>query len=156
MRKQWLIMALLLVPLVSVAVVFPTARPVEAWGLSTHQFIVSEAYSSVSNASWAEAFQYYSPELLSGSTAPDSAWQDWDNHLYYPETGEHGAPAAAQRWYDFAVANFTAETWEDGFFALGVASHYMVDPAICVHTDQAGSPEAPTFFEGHSAYEGDI
>ncbi|MHA2027426.1 MAG: zinc dependent phospholipase C family protein, partial [Candidatus Thorarchaeota archaeon] len=156
MRKHWLIMALLLVPLVSVAVIFPSAKPVEAWGLTTHQYIVSESYSSVTNTSWATAFQYYSPELLSGSTAPDSAWQDWDNHLYYPETGEYYAPDAAQKWYDFAVANFTLENWEDGFFALGVASHYMVDPAICVHTDQAGSPEAPTFFEGHSAYEGDI
>ncbi|MHA2079403.1 MAG: zinc dependent phospholipase C family protein, partial [Candidatus Thorarchaeota archaeon] len=156
MRKHWLIMALLLVPLVSVAVIFPSAKPVEAWGLTTHQYIVSESYSSVTNTSWATAFQYYSPELLSGSTAPDSAWQDWDNHLYYPETGEYYAPDAAQKWYDFAVDNFTLENWEDGFFALGVASHYMVDPAICVHTDQAGSPEAPTFFEGHSAYEGDI
>jgi hypothetical protein len=149
-------MALLLVPLVSIAVIFPSAKPVEAWGLTTHQYIVSESYSSVTNTSWATAFQYYSPELLSGSTAPDSAWQDWDNHLYYPETGEYYAPDAAQKWYDFAVDNFTLENWEDGFFALGVASHYMVDPAICVHTDQAGSPEAPTFFEGHSAYEGDI
>lgn len=153
MRKQWLIMALLLVPLVSVAVVFPNAKPVEAWGLTTHQFIVSESYSSISNTTWATVFQYYSPELLSGSTAPDSAWQDWDNHLYYPETGEYDAPDAAQRWYDFAVANFTSDNWEDGFFALGVASHYMVDPAICVHTDAQGDPAV---FDGHSAYEGDI
>ena len=153
MRKHWLIMALLLVPLVSVAVVFPTAKPVEAWGLTTHQFLVSESYSSVTNTSWAAAFQYYSPELLSGSTAPDSAWQDWDNHLYYPETGEYYAPDAAQRWYDYAVANFTLDNWEDGFFALGVASHYMVDPAICVHTDAQGDPAV---FDGHSAYEGDI
>jgi len=94
--------------------------------------------------------------VISGSTAPDTAWQDWDNHLYYPETGEYYAPIAAQRWYDFARANFTSENWEDGFFALGVASHYMVDPAICLHTDQAGSPEPPTNYEGHSAYEGDI
>lgn len=146
-------MALLLVPLVSVAVVFPNAKPVDAWGLTTHQFLVTEASSGITNASWAAAFQYYSPELLSGSTAPDQAWQDWDNHLYYPETGEHDAPYAAQRWFDFAVANFTAETWEDGFFAIGVASHYMVDPAILLHTDAAGDPAV---FDGHSAYEGDI
>jgi hypothetical protein len=149
-------MALLLVPLVSVVVVFPTIEPVSAWGLTTHQFIASEASSEVTNASWATAFQYYSPEVLAGSTTPDQAWQDWDNHLYYPETEEYTAPHAAQRWYDFARANFTSESWEDGFFALGVASHYLVDPAICVHTDQAGSPEAPTFYEGHVAYEGDI
>jgi hypothetical protein len=150
MRKQWFIMALLLVPLVSVVVVFPNARPVEAWGLSTHQFIVSESYSSMTNTSWKAVFQYYSPELLAGSTTPDQAWQDWDNHLYYPETGEYNAPLAAKAWYDFAVANFSLENWEDGFFALGVASHYMVDPAIPLHTDASGN------YPGHSGYEGDV
>ncbi len=143
-------MALLLVPLISVAVVFPTAKPVAAWGLSTHQFIVSESYGSISNTSWAAAFQYYSPELLAGSTTPDQAWQDWDNHLYYPETEEYNAPWAAQTWYDFARANFTLENWLDGFFALGVAAHYMVDPAITLHTDASGN------YPGHSGYEGDI
>ncbi|MFW9795005.1 MAG: zinc dependent phospholipase C family protein [Candidatus Thorarchaeota archaeon] len=152
-------MALLLVPLVSVAVVFPTARPVSAWGLTTHQFLVTEASSSIINTTWANAFQYYSPELISGSTAPDQAWQDWDNHLYYPETGEYYAPFAAQAWFDMALANFTLggegadEYWEYGFFALGVASHYMADPAICLHTDAAADPAV---FDGHSAYEGDI
>jgi len=146
-------MALLLVPLISVAVVFPAAKPVAAWGLVTHQFIVTESYGSISNTSWATAFQYYSPELISGSTAPDTAWQDWDNHLYYPETGEYNAPWAAQTWYDFARANFTLENWEDGFFALGVAAHYMDDPAIPLHTDSAGDPAV---FDGHSAYEGDV
>ncbi|TET06768.1 MAG: hypothetical protein E3J86_14575 [Candidatus Thorarchaeota archaeon] len=153
MRKQWLIMALLLAPLISVAVVFPTAKPVAAWGLVTHQFIVSESYGSITNTSWATAFQYYSLELISGSTAPDQAWQDWDNHLYYPETEEYNAPWAAQTWYDFARANFTLENWSDGFFALGVAAHYMMDPAIPLHTDAAGDPAV---FDGHSAYEGDI
>ncbi len=150
MRKQWLIMALLLVPLVSVVVVFPMAKSVSAWGLVTHQFLVTESSNSISNSSWAAVFQYYSPEILAGSTTPDQAWQDWHNHLYYPETGEMDAPWAAQRWYDFARANFTAENWEDGFFALGVASHYMVDPAIPVHTDASAD------YPGHSAYEGDI
>ncbi|MFX1482117.1 MAG: zinc dependent phospholipase C family protein [Promethearchaeota archaeon] len=153
MRKQWLVMALLLVPLISVAVVFPSAKPVSAWGLATHQFLVTEASSAITNASWAAAFQYYSPEILEGSTTPDQAWQDWDNHLYYPETGEYYAPYAAQRWYNLARANFTSESWEAGFFALGVAAHYMVDPAICLHTDAAGDPAV---FDGHSAYEGDI
>ena len=150
MRKQWLIMALLLVPLVTVVVVSPTIKPVSAWGLVTHQFLVNEASNDISNSSWADAFQFYSPEVLAGSTTPDQAWQDWDNHLYYPETGEKFAPIAAQRWYDFARANFTLENWEDGFFALGVASHYLVDPAICLHTDARGD------YPGHSAYEGDI
>ncbi|MFW9806980.1 MAG: zinc dependent phospholipase C family protein, partial [Candidatus Thorarchaeota archaeon] len=146
-------MALLLVPLVSVIVISPTVKPVSAWGLVTHQFLVNEASSDISNSSWADAFQYYSPEILAGSTTPDQAWQDWDNHLYYPVTGEKFAPIAAQRWYDFARANFTLENWEKGFFALGVAAHYLADPAICLHTDAAGDPAV---FDGHSAYEGDI
>ena len=53
-----------------------SATPVKAWGLATHMFIVSEVMEHISNDSWAEAFDYYSPEVLSGSTTPDQAWQD--------------------------------------------------------------------------------
>ena len=52
-------------------------------------------------------FDFYIPELLAGSTTPDQAWQDWHNHLYYPETGEYDAPYAASKWYNNTYENFT-------------------------------------------------
>jgi hypothetical protein len=148
MKRKWVVLALLLVPLLPAAVVLPNAIEADAWGLVTHMFIVNECIDDITNQSWAEAFDYYSPELIQGSTTPDQVWQDWMNHLYYPEYGNGTAPQAAQRWFQFARDNFTIGNWEDGFFAAGVMSHYAVDPCIPVHTGPNWS--------GHSAYEGDI
>ncbi|MFW9849919.1 MAG: zinc dependent phospholipase C family protein [Candidatus Thorarchaeota archaeon] len=148
MKKSSFILMILLVSTIPFAITLPMAQPAEAWGLTTYMFIVSEASDGISDTGWSEAFAYYLPELMSGSTTPDQAWQDWDNHLYYPETGEHHAPWAAQLWYDYAKANFTAGEWEKGFFAAGVMSHYFADPNIPIHTDDP--------FPGHAGYEGDI
>jgi hypothetical protein len=102
----------------------------------------------IHTSSWYEAYEYYAPEVLAGCTTPDQAWQDWDNHLYYPETGEHNAPTAAARWFNFTRDNFTAGNWEAGFFAVGVMTHYFSDPCIPVHTDE--------YWPGHVGYESDI
>ncbi len=149
-----------------IAAILPMATQVDAWGLATHMFIVDKATEHLSNETWAEAFNYYSPELLGGSTTPDQAWQDWDNHLYYPETGEHNAPSAASRWYNYARNNFTAAAaaegpeamnyWEVGFFSAGVMSHYASDPCIPVHTDDIEDEIPELAWPGHSAYEGEI
>jgi hypothetical protein len=111
-------------------------------------YIVDTAVNAITNSSWLEVFQYYLPELITGSTTPDQVWQDWDNHLYYPETGDYNAPWAAAEWFEFARDNFTAGNWEDGFFAAGVLTHYFSDPCIPVHTDSN--------WPGHSGYEKDI
>ena len=148
MKRRWVVLALLLVPVLPAAIVMPNAMQADAWGLVTHMFIVNECIDDIANESWAEAFDYYSPELITGSTTPDQVWQDWENHLYYPENGNNTAPQAAQRWFNFARDNFTVGNWEDGFFAAGVMSHYAIDPCIPAHT----GPNWP----GHSAYEGDI
>jgi len=120
----------------------------EAWGLATHMDIASEAMNALTNSTWKEVFDFYRPEIIAGSATPDQVWQDWDNHLYYPITGEHNAPIAAQRWFNNTRDNFTLGNWEDGFFALGVMSHYFADPNSPVHTDET--------WAGHSAYETDI
>ncbi|MFW9932605.1 MAG: zinc dependent phospholipase C family protein [Candidatus Thorarchaeota archaeon] len=148
MKKSKIILVILLVSMIPFAITLPMAQPAEAWGLQTHMFIVNEAAASITDEDWKEAFEFYLPELMAGSTTPDQAWQDWDNHLYYPDTGEHSAPSAAAQWYDYARANFTAEEWEKGFFAAGVMSHYFSDPCIPLHT----GPGHP----GHAGYESDI
>ncbi|KXH76746.1 MAG: hypothetical protein AM326_06665 [Candidatus Thorarchaeota archaeon SMTZ-45] len=148
MRKASVILIIMLLPLFSATIITPTITQVDAWGHATHFFIVDKAVAGISNASWADAFDYYLPELMSGSIYPDTAWQDWDNHLYYPETGEHNAPTAAERWYNFTRNNFTIGSWEDGFFAAGIMSHYFSDPCIPVHTGDS--------WPGHSGYESDI
>ena len=148
MKKSSVIVAILLVTMAPFAIILPMAAPVKAWGLQTHIFMVSEAMSQITNTSWYEAYEYYAPEVLAGCTTPDQAWQDWDNHLYYPETGEHNAPTAASRWFNFSRDNFTSGNWEAGFFAVGVMTHYFSDPCIPVHTDE--------YWPGHAGYESDI
>jgi hypothetical protein len=148
MKKSGLFLLILLVSLVPTTIILHKATPAKAWGLATHMFMVSEVMNHVSDESWAEVIDYYAPEVLAGCTTPDQAWQDWDNHLYYPETGEYTAPQAAQRWFNFARDNFTEGDWENGFFAYGVMTHYFSDPCIPVHTDSN--------WPGHAGYEKDI
>ena len=135
---------MLIIPPLFMVASIPEAR---AWGTATHNFIDSEAIKGITNETWAAVFDYYSPEIISGGAVPDQ-WEDWDNHLYYPDTGEHNAPWAAAYWFDLARANFTIGNWEDGFFAAGVMSHYASDPCIPVHTD--------VYWDGHTGYEHDI
>lgn len=130
-----------------IAVILPMATPAGAWGQATHQFIAWDALSGITNASWSSAFHYYSPEIIAGCTTPDTVWQDWSNHLYYPETGEFTAPQAAATWFGFARSNFTLGNWEDGFFAAGVMLHYCSDSCTPIHTGDN--------WTGHAAYERD-
>ncbi|MBD3406736.1 MAG: hypothetical protein GF411_11530 [Candidatus Lokiarchaeota archaeon] len=147
MKRSSIIIILLTVPLfIGVGVLGPT--PAAAWGHDTHRFILSESLNDISNSTWRNVFEFYAPELLSGCVLPDVAWQDWDNHLYYPETGEYTAPDAAKTYFDYTVANFSMDNWVDGFVALGVMTHYFSDPCIPVHTGD--------YWDGHSGYETDI
>ena len=59
---------MLLVSLIPIAITLPMAQPAEAWGLQTHMFIVNEAVAGISDEGWQEAFEYYIPELMTGST----------------------------------------------------------------------------------------
>ncbi len=148
MNHRYCALFLILSGIALPAVVLPTAVTTEAWGLNTHLFIASEAMGAITNQSWYDAFALYAAEVLAGSTTPDQEWQDWDNHLYYPETGEYNAPWAAEHWFNMTRDNFSAGNWEDGFFAVGVMTHYFADPCIPVHTDE--------YWDGHVGYERDI
>ncbi len=147
MKKSSAVLIILILPLLTTIAFLPIPH-VDAWGHATHYFIINEAVDNISNDSWADAFEYYTEELLSGSVAPDVLWQDWDNHLYYPGDTTGNAPASAAKWYDFARANFSVANWEDGFYAAGVMAHYYADPCVPVHTD--------VLWDGHSAYESDV
>ncbi len=124
-----------------------STTPTYAWGLATHQFMVDIAADYISTE-WQEAFSYYGPEIVGGSTYPDQVLQDWDNHLYYPISQEHNAPWKVNETID-AIKNFANnEEWDNVFFFLGVVSHYTSDINIPVHTD--------LYWDGHPTYESDI
>ena len=120
---------------------------VDSWGLLTHQYIDTESLKMV-NLNWETAFDYYTPEIIGGCTYPDQVLQDWDNHLYYPVSGEHNAPWKVTEMVDEIRDFALAEEWDNVFFFLGIISHYTADINIPVHTYDN--------WPGHSAYETDI
>ncbi|MHA1198315.1 MAG: zinc dependent phospholipase C family protein [Candidatus Heimdallarchaeaceae archaeon] len=120
---------------------------VQGWGFVTHLHIADEALDLV-DSSWEIAFDYYAPEVISGSTYPDQVLQDWDNHLYYPVSGEHNAPLKVTEMVEEIRTFALNEEWDNVFFFLGVMSHYTSDINIPVHTYNSWS--------GHGAYEDDV
>ncbi|MHA1303673.1 MAG: zinc dependent phospholipase C family protein [Candidatus Heimdallarchaeaceae archaeon] len=147
-KKEILILLIPLILLNGIVTIEKLSEPVSAWGLITHQQLVKEAAKEVP-AEWQDAFKYYLPELVSGSTYPDQVLQDWENHLYYPITGEYNAPWHINNTINGIWSNVTAEEdWETIFLLLGILSHYIADINIPVHTD--------AFWDGHIAYEKDI
>lgn len=143
--KALIIISLVVCPL---AIGFLKIQTTQAWGLATHMWMVEYAIDGLPAGPWKDAFEFFEAQIKSGSITPDVAWQDWDNHLYYPHTGEHSAHIATERWYEYTVNNFSIGNWNDGMFAAGVMSHYFTDPNIPVHTDAN--------WAGHSALETDI
>ncbi len=120
---------------------------VQGWGIITHQRIGYEAINIV-DVSWETVFDYFSPEIIGGSTYPDQVLQDWDNHLYYPVSGEHNAPWKVTEMVGEIRDLALNEEWDNVFFFLGIISHYTADINIPVHTYDS--------WPGHSAYETDI
>ncbi len=128
--------------------VSPRSPQVRAWGLATHMWMVDHAINAMPEGPWKVAFEFFASDVKSGSITPDVVWQDWDNHLYYPETGEYTAHLAVGRYFDYVRDNFTIGSWEEGMLAAGILSHYFSDPNIPVHTD--------ILWDGHEVLETDI
>lgn len=126
----------------------PQISPTQAWGLATHMWMVEYAIDAMPTDEWKDSFEFFEAQIKAGSITPDVVWQDWDNHLYYPHTGEHSAPAAVSRWFGYLRGNLSIGAWDEAMFAAGVMSHYFTDPNIPVHTDENWS--------GHGALEDDI
>ncbi len=143
-------LAVLIIPLLLLSPLIITNQDVltvQGWGILTHQYISGEAVNIV-DLNWEEAFGYYSPEVISGSTYPDQVLQDWENHLYYPVSGEHNAPFKITEMVGEIRIFAQNEEWDNMFFFLGIMSHYIADINIPVHTYD--------YWPGHPAYESDI
>ncbi|MFW9832352.1 MAG: zinc dependent phospholipase C family protein, partial [Candidatus Thorarchaeota archaeon] len=126
----------------------PAIPTTQAWGLATHMWISDFVIDNMPSGDWKDAFEFFASDVKSGAITPDVVWQDWPNHLYYPETGQYTAHIAVERWFGFIVNNFSIGAWKEGMFAAGVMLHYFADVNMPLHTD--------TTWPGHSACEGDI
>ena len=134
----------------------PNTTPVKAWGLVTHTYLTTEAINRVEVA-WAEIFDFYSIELHQGALYPDVVLQDWDNHLYYPDdpTNKTG-PSTINTTLELAISQFNAREWADGFFRLGIASHYIEDLNIPIHTGEFYGGDTIDLLPIHQKIERDI
>ncbi|MFX1564041.1 MAG: zinc dependent phospholipase C family protein [Promethearchaeota archaeon] len=148
-RKSYKVILLISALTCSLFLVAPIIPRTQAWGLSTHMWMVNQAIAEMPTGDWKTAFEFFSSYIKSGSTTPDQAWQDWDNHLYYPDQPSlHTAHLAVEEWYGYVLNNFTIGEWKKGMFAAGVLAHYFSDPNIPIHTDETWS--------GHGTLEDDI
>lgn len=126
----------------------PNIPSTPGWGLATHMWLVDHAIDEMPSGDWKDAFEFFASDVKSGSITPDTVWQDWENHLYYPLTGYYNAHNATARWLGYMINNLSIGNWKEGMFAAGVLSHYFSDPNIPVHTDSD--------WPGHGVCEGDI
>ncbi len=124
---------------------FPT---IQAWGMATHMWITDMVIAEMPTGDWKDAFEFFASDIKSGAITPDAVWQDWDNHLYYPQTGQYTAHIAVERWFGYMVNNLSIGAWKEGMFAAGIMLHYFADINIPIHTDST--------WPGHGVCEGDI
>jgi len=74
MKKTSAVLIILILPLITAIAFLPNPQVADAWGHQTHYFIVNNAVDNIDNNSWANAYEYYTQELLSGAVAPDQLW----------------------------------------------------------------------------------
>jgi hypothetical protein len=120
---------------------------VQAWGVTTHPWIVEKSIANLPAGPWQNAFEFYIDKVKLGASIPD-VWMDWYNHWYNPITQEGGAPDAIEHWYGNMRGNFSMNALEDGMFAAGVMIHYYSDINMPAHTGDG--------WPGHITVETDI
>lgn len=87
---------------------------------------------------WRALMLSHAGRYLDGAKAPDKTFKDFQNHVLHVGDGDWGgAPAAARRWYEQAVAALQERAWGEAAYALGVLSHYYTDPLMPFHTDSS-------------------
>lgn len=108
---------------------------------STHQFVIMDALQRLDGPDReirkGLLLRHHKP-LLKGATAPDTRFRDYRNHVLHVEEGEWGgARDAAMKWYGKAVDGLRQGKWSRAAYALGVLTHYYVDPIHPFHTAQS-------------------
>ncbi|MGC8913261.1 MAG: Ig-like domain-containing protein [Thermoplasmata archaeon] len=97
---------------------------------------------------------------------PDSAIQDWENHLYYVHNGgSQGAPARVAQLYQELVSNLTnylkngSQKWSKeehyAVYYAGLLSHYLADVTQYGHTEYTKKDHSnPSYNPDGETYHG--
>ena len=77
-------------------------------------------------------------DYLKGAKDPDNVFKDFENHVLHVSDGYWGgAPKTACRWLLKSMNLLTANEWKEAAYAIGVLSHYFMDPFMPLHTAQS-------------------
>jgi hypothetical protein len=108
---------------------------------STHQFVIIDALNRLKGphaARWKAVLLRHHSQLLRGAIAPDRRFGDFKNQVLHVQEGEWGgARDAAMKWYGRSVDALRSGKWGRAAYALGVLTHYYVDPLHPFHTGQS-------------------
>ncbi|MEX2172949.1 MAG: zinc dependent phospholipase C family protein [Pirellulaceae bacterium] len=105
----------------------------------THHRLALDALRHLRGAEsvrWTDLFLHHHGTYLTGSTAPDEQFKDYQNHVLHVGENWGGAVEAARRWYGKTVDALRRNAWSEAVYAAGVLSHYFSDPFMPLHTAQ--------------------
>ncbi len=87
---------------------------------------------------WRRLFLKHAALYVQGSTAPDTEFKDFRNHvLHVRDDYWGGAVDKVEGWFEQVVHGLRDGRWEDAVWAAGVLSHYYTDPLHPFHTAQS-------------------
>ncbi len=156
MRSRALIVAAITLVIFAYSVQAPF---VQAWGWTTHRFIVNEAKDVFSDGSF---FSVHYSTIYTYSTQPD-AWKSSDPyeqyrhwyHVNYPHgEGEYWdgvLPWAVEDNFATLVQSLESGEWEQAAQLMGAIGHYTGDATNPLHATSDYSPGG-----NHGNYEGEV
>ncbi len=112
-----------------------------AYCQSTHHYLAIDALRQVTTRRGSrlrDLLLKHHTQYLQGAKDPDTRFRDFHNHVIH--VADHhwgGADESAEQWRMRAVGFLREEKWSDAAYALGVLSHYFMDPFQPLHTAQS-------------------
>lgn len=77
-------------------------------------------------------------DYLKGAKDPDTVFKDFENHVVHVADGYWGGAAkAAKKWLGNVYGLLNKGDWKESAYAIGVLSHYFMDPFMPLHTAQS-------------------
>lgn len=111
-----------------------------AYCRSTHHYLALDALRQVTThrgKRLRDLLLRYHTEYLQGSKDPDTRFRDFHNHvIHVSDNLWGGADEAAEQWRQRFLGLLRDEKWPEAAHALGVMSHYFMDPFQPLHTAQ--------------------
>ena len=108
---------------------------------STHHFFAIDSLWEVSTPrgiELADLLLAHYGDYLKGAKDPDNVFKDFENHVVHVADGYWGGAAkTGKKWLDNVYRMLNSGNWKESAYAIGVLSHYFMDPFMPLHTAQS-------------------